>query len=141
MSKLPSLLDTRQFLVGFDRAFDELEKHIGGQNKYPPHDVIKVSEREYNIVLAVAGFTKSDIELTLEDHMLVIKGAKIKTVEDYETRPVYLYNGISNRAFTKTFKLSETLKVISAKVEDGLLTIRLEEEIPDEKKPVKISIQ
>lgn len=137
---LANFLDSRQFVVGFDRAFSEIEKHLSTRSKFPPHDVIRVDDTHYQIVLAVAGFTKKDITVTLEDGLLTISGAKIKSVADGEQLPNYIYNGISHRSFKKTFSIHETVKVNAAKVEDGLLTIDLEEIIPESKKPVSINI-
>lgn len=139
-NNLANFLD-RQFVVGFDRAFSEIEKHLSTQSKFPPHDVIRVDDTKYQIVLAVAGFTKKDITVTLEDGLMTVSGAKIKSVADGEQHlPNYIYNGISHRSFKKTFSIHESVKVNAAKVEDGLLTIDLEEIIPEYKKPVSINI-
>lgn len=126
---------TRQFFVGFDPLFEELEKKIiGNQDKYPPHDIIQVSEKDFQIVLAVAGFKKSDIEISLEKKHLKIKGSKSK--EDV----TYLYKGISNRAFTREFILQDDVQVASAKFEDGVLIINLERIVPEEDQPRLISL-
>ena len=129
-------ISAHQFLIGINRAFDELSN----QPKYPPHDIIRVAPNKYEIVMAVAGFTRSDIDITIEDSTLKIVGAKIRTVGDEEIDIDYIYNGISHRSFKKEFGLSETIRVIGAKVEDGLLTIDLEEIVPA-KKSTKIDIQ
>lgn len=141
MSKLlPSLLDSRQFLIGFDPLFRELDKQLSNaQPKYPPHDIIKTSEHHYQIILAVAGFKRSDIEISLDGSSLIIRGAKLKPAELSTVE--YIYNGISNRAFTREFTLRENVIVKSAKVEDGLLIIDLEEVVPEEKRPRLIEIQ
>lgn len=128
-------INAHQFLIGINRAFDELSN----QPKYPPHDIIRVAPNKYQIVMAVAGFKKSDIDVTLEDSTLKITGAKIRTVGD-DSNIDYIHNGISNRSFKKEFGLSDTIRVLGAKVEDGLLTIDLEEIIPDTKKPTKVNI-
>ena len=128
-------ISAHQFLIGINRAFDELSN----QPKYPPHDIIRVAPNKYEIVMAVAGFTRSDIDITIEDSALKIVGAKIRTVGN-EIDIDYIYNGISHRSFKKEFCLSGTIRVIGAKVEDGLLTIDLEEIVPA-KKSTKIDIQ
>lgn len=132
-----SPFDTRQYVVGIQRAFDVLSN----QPKYPPHDIIRVDDSQYQIVLAVAGFKKSDIEVTLDDSKLKITGARIRAVGDDDTDQIdYIYNGISHRSFTKTFGLSDTIEVVGAKVEDGILTIDLKEIVPDTKKTRKIEL-
>jgi molecular chaperone IbpA len=140
MSKLlPSLLDSRQFLIGFDPLFRELDRQLNNtQTKYPPHDIIKTSEHTYQIVLAIAGFKRSDVEISLDGSSLVITGSK-KRLDDEKLD--YIYNGISHRAFRREFTLRDNVVVRSAKVDDGLLTIELEEVIPEEKKPRLIQIQ
>lgn len=131
-----------QLRNGFDEAFNEIEKHLSGtQSKYPPHDVLRINDNQYQVVLAIAGFSKKDISVTVEDSVLTITGTKVKSVADTETAPVYIYNGISHKSFKKTFTLQSTIRVTGAKVEDGLLTIDLEEIIPDAKKPVTIAIE
>lgn len=131
-----------QFRDSFSEAFNEFERHLSGtQSKYPPHDVLRINDNQYQVVLAIAGFSKKDISVTVEDSVLTITGTKVKTVADGETAPVYIYNGISHKSFKKTFTLQSTIRVTGAKVEDGLLTIDLEEIIPDTKKPVTIAIE
>lgn len=129
------------FRDSFSEAFNEIERHLSGtQSKYPPHDVLRIDDTRYQVVLAIAGFSKKDVSVTVEDSVLTITGTKVKSVADGETEPVYIYNGISHKSFKKTFTLQPTIRVAGAKVEDGLLTIDLEEIIPDAKKPVTIAI-
>lgn len=139
-NNIANFLDARQFVVGFENAFRDMEKHLSTQSKFPPHDVIQIDDDNYQIVLAVAGFTKKDITVSLEDGLLNITGAKIKSVADGEQVTNYIYNGISHRSFKKSFSLHETVKVKSARVADGLLTIDLEKIVPDVKRAVTISI-
>jgi molecular chaperone IbpA len=140
MSKHSYPMDLQQFLVGFNQVFDDFEKSFDKTSKFPPHDIVRLNENKYQIIIAVAGFGRSDIDITLESNFLVVKGAKIKTVEDYETQPVYLYNGISKRSFEKKFQLRDNLRVQSASVSDGMLVIDLETIVPEDKKPLKIAI-
>lgn len=140
MTKLPSLLD-RQFFVGFDDLFDKLDTALVKGDKFPPHDVIKTGDHTYDVVLAVAGFSKSEITVDVDNNVLTIRGVKAKPQYDcVEKYPRYIYNGISNRNFTKQFTLQPQIIVKKAKVEDGILVINLEEIVPDEQKPRSIVI-
>lgn len=130
MTRNISLLDpslTRQFFVGFDPLLEEFEKKInGGQDKYPPHDIVKVGENQYQIVLAIAGFTKENIDISIEKRVLTIRGSKPN-----ESGVEYLYKGISQRQFKREFVLQTDVIVGSAKFENGLLTINLERVVPE----------
>lgn len=129
--------DTRKILLGFDNLFDNIERQIAhGIEKFPPHDIIKVDEMRYNVVMAVAGFSKADIKITTERGKLLVKGTKEKP-----TDVQYVYQGIRNRSFTKEFAIAETIVVKSAKIEDGLLKIELENIIPEEMLPKSIEIE
>ena len=140
MTKLPSLLD-RQFFVGFDDLFDKLDTTLGKVDKFPPHDVIKTGDHTYEVILAIAGFLKDEITVDIDNNTLVIRGTKLKQSLDYNSKyPRFIYNGISNRSFTKNFTLQQHIVVKKAKVENGLLTIQLEEIVPDEQKTRSISI-
>jgi molecular chaperone IbpA len=119
--------------------FDEIMRSQNGHNQtnYPPHNIIKRTEDEYDIEIAVAGFKQGDIEITVDNRALTITGSR-KTVDD--TQSEYLVRGISSRDFTRTFTLAEHVEVVGALVEDGILIINLERKIPDEKKPKSIAI-
>ena len=126
-------------VIGFDdvtkriRNFNEnIAKTIPG---YPPYNVKKVDENKYVIELAVAGFGKSDIEITIEDGVLKISGS---TKTDDSTN--YLYKGIAERAFTRTFSLADTVEVKNADLINGMLKIWLNNVIPESKKPRKVDI-
>lgn len=126
--------------LGFDRIFDHLERMIDNKTtqveKYPPHNIVKSDENQYIVELAIAGFSESDIDITVEDGNLVIKGSKVETDSTVE----YLHRGIGNRSFTKTLKLADTIEVRGAEYKNGILRIGLENVIPDHKKPRKIQI-
>jgi molecular chaperone IbpA len=140
MSKLPSLFD-RQFFVGFDDLIDRVNQSVH-TDKFPPHDIVKTGDSTYAIIMAIAGFTKKDIVIDLDKNVLSIKGAKIKSLDDEEVEyPRYIYQGISNRAFTKQFTLQEHIVVKGAKVEDGMLTISLEEIVPEDRQSRSIAIE
>lgn len=139
MTKQISLLDpslTRQFFVGFDPLLEEFERKIsGGNDKYPPHNVVKIGENQYQIVLAIAGFAKENIEISIEKRVLMIVGNKT-----IETGIEYLYKGISQRAFKREFVLQADVEVGAAKFENGILTINLERVVPDEEQRRMISL-
>ena len=126
--------------VGFERllnAFGDIENAMA-ENKtpsYPPYNIIKTGEHEYAVELAVAGFKRDELEITFEGDKLTVTG-KVKESRDGE----YLHRGIATRDFTHQFTLAETVLVKSADLVDGLLVIRLQNIIPEEKKPRKIAI-
>ena len=139
--------------LGYDTMFNELERvlnsttgtGIQSSEKYPPHNIIKINEYKYMVELAVAGFSKNEIEITVVDGLLTIKGDK-NSQEDLEKYSadkldiVYLHKGISNRSFVKTIRIIDTVEVLGAEYEDGILRISLENVIPESKKPRKIDI-
>jgi molecular chaperone IbpA len=126
--------------LGFDRFFNHIEKVFDGVektvDKFPPHNIVKLNDTQYIVELAIAGFTKNDIDITVEDGSLVIRGTKAEEDDKVE----YLYRGIGTRAFTKTIKLADTVQVTGAEFSDGILKVGLQNIIPEEKKPRKIEI-
>lgn len=128
----------RGAFVGFDHIFNELEQMTFDHrhSKYPPHNVVKNTEDEYLIELAVVGFKESDIDITMHDGILTVKGDR----EKRRNQELYVHKGISGRKFERSFRLSEFVEVTGADLEDGLLTIHLERILPEEKRPRKISI-
>ena len=124
--------------VGYDRIeqlFDGLERATGG-DKYPPYNIVKNDQDSYSIVMAVAGFSEGDIRITATQNSLEISGETKDEQEEVE----YLHRGIAGRAFTQTFELADTIKVVGAQMENGLLKIALQREIPEAMKPRTISI-
>ena len=126
--------------VGFDRLIDAFEQMSSGDSgnkahSYPPYNIVKMTERDYAIELAVAGFRRSEIDITAEGNKLTVTGK-------YRTEPAgeYLHKGIANRDFQHEFTLAETVVVESADIENGLLLIKLKNVIPEEKLPRKIPI-
>ena len=126
-------------LIGFDRVFDAVHKlHTieGGQsNSFPPYNIKKLDDENYEITLALAGFKKSELSVVVEDGNLVVKGEQEKSEDEF------LHKGIAERNFTRTWALADEVKVSGSKLEDGVLTISLVHEIPEEKKPVDIKIK
>lgn len=135
---LEQILRNDPFFVGFERIADRVNSaaKVAGIQKYPPYNIIKTDENSYIVELAVAGFRKEDIEIELHEGVLTVKG-DVKT--DEETNE-YLYRGIASRGFERRFTLADTILVESADLEQGILTIRLKNIIPEEKKPRKILI-
>ena len=125
--------------VGFDNLFNEIERLVEGTQpapSFPPHNIVKVTDNNYVVELAVAGFSKDEIDIQLDDGNLIIKGEK-KDKEGIE----YVYRGIATRSFTKKIRLMETIEVRGAEFKDCILRIGLENIIPDHKKPRKIQIE
>jgi molecular chaperone IbpA len=129
----------RRTTVGFDRLFDYLEQANGGAaENYPPFDIEKLSDDRYRITLAVAGFKSDEIDITSHQNLLTVTGRKAEPVEG-ETRQL-IHNGIANRAFERRFQLADFVRVDSADLADGLLTLELVREVPEAMKPRKIGI-
>ena len=129
----------RDTFLGFDQLFNNLaEMNVESARGvgYPPYNVIKRDDGHFLIEIAVAGFKKDDIDLTLEKSVLTITG---KHKGSSDTRD-YAHRGISQRAFERSFTLSETIKVVGADIVDGLLVVILENDIPEEDRPQTINL-
>ena len=124
--------------VGFD-AFDNIFDSVFNLNEssgaYPPYNIVK-SGNNYTITVAVAGFSKSDLDISVQENELVIKGS----TNDSNKKIEFLHRGIAGRNFERKFRLADTIKVTDANYENGLLHIFLEREIPEHQKPRKIEI-
>ena len=128
--------------MGFDdqwtrlaKFHDELTKNVPN---YPPYNIRKTDENNYTIELAVAGFTKSNIDISIENDKLIVKGFMR---DDHDGEPEdFLFKGIANRAFTRMFALSDQIEVHNAELVNGMLRIFLERIIPEHKKPRKIEV-
>lgn len=124
--------------IGFDRLaqlFDEAQR-AESQPSYPPYNIELVSEDKYRITMAVAGFDRSELEIETERDTLKITGRKVKE----EGKRTFLHRGIAARDFEHRFQLADHVKVVGAKLENGLLNIELAREIPEALKPRKIEI-
>ena len=124
--------------VGFDRLFDMLDQatRVEPMTNWPPYNIERTGEDRYRITMAVAGFARDDIQLVQQENALVVSGQKGSDPEGAEM----LHRGIATRAFKQTFNLAEHVKVTAASLENGLLTIELEREVPEALKPRKIEI-
>ena len=130
--------DISPFAVGFDRTFNTLELLASSRAKetnYPPYNIRKISEDQYAIELAVAGFEEKDIDIELVEETLTIKGNRPKEASDG-----LLHQGLAARDFVKKFVLSDDMEIKGAALSNGMLYVGLERIIPDEKKPRKIKL-
>lgn len=130
----------RRTTVGFDRLFDLLEnsaRQANGEN-YPPFNIERLSEDRYRITLAVAGFKRDELEITAQQNLLQVSGKK----EEADNAPAstFVHLGIATRGFERRFELADFVRVESADLADGLLTINLLREVPEAMKPQKVAI-
>jgi molecular chaperone IbpA len=124
--------------IGFDRLaqlFDEAAR-TDAQPSYPPYNIELVSEDKYRIVMALAGFDRSELDIETENDTLKVVGRKQKD----DAKRTFLHRGIAARDFEQRFRLADHVKVVSAKFDNGLLSIELVREIPEALKPRKIEI-
>jgi len=136
-----ALKDFDKYFVGFDEQFNRLAKMQDDMTKsvgaFPFYNIKKSGENRYTIELALAGWSRSEIELELDGDRLVIKG---NVADDQDDLSDYFFKGISKRAFTRTFMLNDQVEVNGATFVNGVLAILLERIIPESKKPKKIEI-
>jgi molecular chaperone IbpA len=129
------------FTVGFDRVFDRLVDYgttydTGG---FPPYNIRKTDDFKHVIEIALAGFSKGEIEVILTDGVLEIKSSNLPTTE--KPKDDLVHKGIAKRAFTRKFTLADDIEVKDAKLENGLLVIDLEQIVPEHKKPKTIKVK
>jgi molecular chaperone IbpA len=142
MVNLLTLSPLMRSTVGFDRFNDLFQSMVEGTedrfDSYPPYNIEKSGDDEYKIVMAVAGFTMDDLNITAQGESLTVAG-KLEEKEEKEGK-TYLHRGIASRAFQRTFRLADHIKVTGAEMNDGLLTIHLVRDVPEEAKPRMIPI-
>lgn len=135
MTSIEKTLFPKSAFIGFDRLLDDMQFAASHANDhYPPHNIIKENDNEYLIELAVAGFTKDDIEISQKERSLKITGKYTSKGREV------IHRGISTRNFERRFRLSEYVQVTGATFQDGLLAVSLKLEIPEEKQPRQITI-
>lgn len=125
--------------IGFDNLFETLDRHFANSKSdgnYPPHNVVKLNDTHYVIEVAVAGFSENQIDVELKENVLTVRGEKEKAEDEIE----YLHRGISARNFVRTFPLAENIEVRGAAVKNGILSVALEQIIPEESRAKKIAI-
>jgi len=130
------LANLNRALVGFDRYFNGHFPNTNGN--YPPHNSVKYDETHYGIEIAVAGFSKEEITVEVDQDQLTVKGRKLNQAD---TRFEYLHRGLAARDFEQTFTLAEYMEVKAAEVKDGMLVIEIERVVPEALKPRQIVIK
>jgi molecular chaperone IbpA len=129
----------RALTVGFEdtvKQLDSIARSTAKSFGYPPYNIVKVDENKYVIEVAVAGFSKQDLTVELKENSLVISG-NLSTNAPSEN---YLYKGIADRAFTRTFNIADTVEIQNTYLMNGMLKVFLENVIPEHKKPRKFDI-
>jgi molecular chaperone IbpA len=123
--------------VGFDRIFDLLDESLkwAGEDNYPPYNIERIGEDQFQISLALAGFTPEEVTITAEQNVLTVEGRKTE-----KHAHEYLFQGISARPFRRMFNLADFVRVEGASFEGGLLKIKLAREVPETMKPRRITI-
>ena len=126
------------FFIGFNRELERMSAvhQAATRQSYPPYDVLKLDDDTFQVSIAVAGFTKDSIDISIDNSTLIVKGEITETVD-----AEYLHKGIASRKFTRTFALGEYMEVTGAKLEDGMLNIIVDRIVPEEKKPKTIKIK
>jgi len=125
--------------VGFENLNRLVDFAARGEgDAYPPYNIEKLDDGAYRISMAVAGFDREELDLTVQENTLVISG-RAQEGEEISNRH-FLHRGIAKRAFERRFQLADTIKVTSASYENGLLNIDLVREVPEHKKPRRIEI-
>ena len=142
-SKALSLFDNfnqlTPYAVGYDRVFDQLQKYVQNNvqsSGFPPYNIQKGGDYNYTIEIALAGFSKDDIEVEVADNTLSVRSDKKSEPDDYS-----IHRGISFRRFDRKFTLADDIVVNGANLENGLLRIELERVVPEEKKPRLIEVK
>lgn len=134
----------RPFSVGFDSIFEEFDRMLESTERYnsnyPPYNIRRVNENDYKIEVALAGYSRDDIELELKENTLTVRNKKKEKVVNEEGNGV-IHKGISTRQFERSFTISEDIKVKNAELINGLLNIDLERIVPEEKKARLINIK
>lgn len=136
MTQLKTLFPRSAF-VGFDHLFDELDRVTRHANEsYPPHNIVKLTDdsKEYLIELAVAGFSKDEVQVEVNDRTLTVRGEHIVKGREY------IHKGISTKKFTRNFRLSEYVEVAGADMKDGILSVHLKVVLPESQQPRLITI-
>ena len=136
----------RPFSVGFDDMFDQFENMLGNgglsmQSNYPPYNIRRTGQGKYSIEVALAGFSKNDVEVEFEDNLLTVRTKQVDKSENKNDDGEIIHKGISQRHFARSFTIADDVKVNGAQLKDGLLTIACERIIPEHKKRKLIEIK
>lgn len=142
---IPSLFDLKKldpFTVGYDKFFTDLQdlaKTASKNVSYPPYNIKAVGKDKYVIEMAVAGFAKTDIEISLQGNKLTVEGATQE--EDLNEAQEYIFKGIANRNFTRTFNLADKIEIKDAEIVNGMLKIWLDSLVEAQDNIKKIAIK
>ena len=137
----------RPITVGFDNMFDHFEHMMddsffrGTMGNFPPYNIVKTGENTYDVELALAGFSKKDIEVEFKENLLTVKSKKEEKAEDTDEDGNIIHRGISKRMFSKSFTIANDVEVKGAELKDGLLKVSMERIIPEHKKAKTIEIK
>ena len=137
----------RPITVGFDDMFDHFEHMMDDSffgrsvGNFPPYNIVKTGENTYDVELALAGYSKKDIDVSLEDGVLSIKSVKSEEEKEVEDNNGVLHQGIAKRYFSKAFTIADDVEVKGAELKDGLLKISMERIIPEHRKAKTINIK
>ena len=137
----------RPVTVGFDNVFDHFEKMFEDDYRglsvpnFPPYNIVKTGTNTYDVELALAGYSKKDIDVSLAEGVLTIKSVKSEEEKEVEENNGILHQGIAKRYFSKSFTIADDVEVNGAELKDGLLKVSLERIIPEHKKPRTINIK
>ena len=132
------------YAVGFDRIFDQLADHQALHQRntgFPPYNIRKDGDYNFVIELALAGLSQDDLEVVVAEQTLTVRSVEKKHEEDDGGYPELLHRGISYRQFSRSWTLADDVVVNEAKMENGMLLIRLEHVVPEEKKPRLVKIK
>ena len=140
----------RPMSIGFDSLFDHFESmfqsdFMTGSN-YPPYNILRTPDSHYILEMAVAGFRKDEVMVSVQNNVLTVASRTVSSgdndrPDDYDDAPQLIHRGISKRYFSRDFRLADGVNVVDAKMEDGMLSITLEKEIPEAARPKMIEIK
>mgnify|MGYP003122366755 FL=1 len=137
----------RPVTVGFDNVFDHFERMFEDDFRglsvpnFPPYNIVKTGKNSYDVELALAGYSKKDIDVSLEDGVLTIKSVKSEEEKEVEDNNGVLHQGIAKRYFSKAFTIADDVEVKGAELKDGLLKVSMERVVPEHKKARTIDIK
>jgi len=136
----------RPVTVGFDNAFDHFERmfdtdFLSTMPSFPHYNIVKTADNQYNVEIALAGYSKKDIEIELKEGVLTVKSVKSKEEKEVEDNNGVLHQGIAKRYFSKSFTIADDVEVKGAELKDGLLKISMERIIPEHRKAKTINIK
>ena len=137
----------RPLSIGYDDVFDHFESMFNHQYdsinvpNYPPYNIVKTGKYTYDIQVALAGYSKKDVDVSFENSVLTIKSVKDKDEKEVEDNDGVLHKGIAKRMFTKSFTIAEDVEIKGAELKDGLLVVSMERIIPEHKKARTITIK